>query len=121
GGWEQTRAQGWKDKLLAYNAEDCAALRKVTEFVQAVSEAARSRGDGVGANQLDSTLAWADEVTTPATRREWCRAQFALQEFDHVNRCAYFDYQREKVFLRTSKAVRRACQLHSKRKKGLKL
>jgi predicted RecB family nuclease len=117
--WEQTREQGWKDKLLAYNAEDCAALRKVTEFVQAVSEAARSQGEGVGANQLDSTLAWADEVTTPATRREWCRARFALQDFDHVNRCAYFDYQREKVFLRTSKAVRRACQLQSKRKKGL--
>ena len=34
----------WKEKLLTYNAEDCAALKKVTEFVQAVGEAARSRG-----------------------------------------------------------------------------
>ena len=27
--WEQTRESCWKDKLLTYNAEDCAALRKV--------------------------------------------------------------------------------------------
>ena len=27
--WEQAREQCWKDKLLTYNAEDCAALRKV--------------------------------------------------------------------------------------------
>ena len=29
----------------------------------------------------------------PSSRREWCRAKFALQDFDHVNHCAYFDYQ----------------------------
>ena len=44
--WEQAREPVWKEKLLTYNAEDCAALKKVTEFVQAVGEAARSRGDG---------------------------------------------------------------------------
>jgi predicted RecB family nuclease len=27
--WEQTRDPGWKDKLVTYNAEDCAALGKV--------------------------------------------------------------------------------------------
>ena len=27
--WEQTREPVWKDKLLTYNAEDCAALKKV--------------------------------------------------------------------------------------------
>src|SRR3954447_4264266 len=42
--WAQARDQCWKDKLLTYNAEDCAALRKVAEFVQAVGEAVYSRG-----------------------------------------------------------------------------
>src|SRR5262249_21138137 len=40
---------------------------------------------------------------------------------DYVNRCAYFDYQREKVFLRTSKAIRRAYPRHSDRTKEPKL
>jgi hypothetical protein len=44
-----------------------------------------------------------------------------LQDFDHVNRCAWFDYQREKVYLRTSKAVRVACLRHLKPRKRVKL
>ena len=42
--WEQTGEVEWKDKLVTYNAEDCAALKKVTECVQAIGEAARVRG-----------------------------------------------------------------------------
>src|SRR5207244_2817329 len=42
--WEQAGEPVWKEKLLTYNMEDCAALKIVTEFVQAVGEAAGSRG-----------------------------------------------------------------------------
>jgi hypothetical protein len=119
--WEETREAVWKDKLFTYNAEDCAALRKATEFVQAVGEAARGRGEGGQATQGCPTIAWADEVTAPSSRREWCRTTFALQDFDHVNRCAWFDYQREKVYLRTSKAIRKACRGRRKRRKRPKL
>ena len=35
-------------------------------------------------------------------------ANFTLEDFDHVNRCAYFDYQRDKVFLRNSKAIQKS-------------
>jgi predicted RecB family nuclease len=119
--WEQTRQQCWKDKLLTYNAEDCAALRKVIEFVQAIGEAARSRGEGGAAASSALAVAWADEVAVPSSRLGWCRPNFTLEDFDHVNSCAYFDYQREKVFLRTNRVVRRACLGLGKRRKWLKL
>jgi predicted RecB family nuclease len=118
--WEQTREQCWKDMLRTYNAEDCAALRKVVEFVQAVADAARIRGAEATTATSSPAVVWADEVA-PSIRHQWCRPKFALQDFDHVNRCSYFDYQRDKVFVRTSKAVRRACQSQSKRKKRAKL
>jgi predicted RecB family nuclease len=107
--WEQAREQCWKEKLLAYNAEDCAALRKVTEFVQAVAETARRRSEGGQATPGAPAVAWADLVAAPSSRRGWCRPNFTLEDFDHINRCAYFDYQRERVFLRTNEAVKRAC------------
>jgi predicted RecB family nuclease len=119
--WEQTGEQGWKDKLLTYNAEDCAALRMVTEFVQAVSEAARQRGEATVAPATCPPVAWTDEIAAPLSRTEWCRQNFAIQDFDRVNRCAYFDYQREKVYLRTSEVVRKACLRQRKRKKQAKL
>jgi predicted RecB family nuclease len=119
--WERTLDQGWKDKLLAYNAEDCAALKKVTEFVQAVGEVARQRGDGGQAAADGPAVAWADEITSPSNRGGWCRPNFTLEDFDHVNRCSYFDYQREKVFLRTNEGIRRACRGAGKRRKRFKL
>jgi len=119
--WELGRDQCWKDRLITYNAEDCSALRKVAEFIQAVGEAARRRRDGTDAASPAPAVAWAEEVAVPSSRREWCRARFALEDLDHVNSCAYFDYQREKVYLRTSEAVRRACRNHRKRRKSPKL
>ncbi len=119
--WEQAREPVWKDKLLSYNAEDCVALKKVTHFVQAISEAARSRGEGVVAPSSVPAVAWAEEVTAPLSAPSWRNSKFALQDLDHVNSCAYFDYQREKVYLRTSKAVRSACLRQRERGKGAKL
>jgi predicted RecB family nuclease len=117
--WEQTREPVWKDKLVAYNAEDCAALSKVTALVQAIAEDARRRG-GAESASANLPVAWADDIAKSSNRREFCQAKFALQDFDYVNQCAYFDYQREKVFLRTSKAVRRACVQHRKKWTGLR-
>jgi predicted RecB family nuclease len=119
--WERAREPAWKEKLLAYNAEDCAALRKVAEFVQAVAEAAGNRSAEATSAPASPNIAWADEVEAPSSRRGWCRPNFTLEDFDHVNRCAYFDYQRERVFLRTNETIRRACLRLRKRRKRFKL
>jgi hypothetical protein len=113
--WEQTHEQVWKDKLLTYNAEDCAALKQVTACVLAIAEVARSRGAEVATILSSPVVEWADEVGRQASHGEFCTARFAIQDFDHINQCAYFDYQREKVFLRTSRAVRTAgSRLHKR-------
>jgi hypothetical protein len=115
--WEQNREPVWKDKLLSYNTEDCAALKNVTEFVQGVAAAARNRdGASVVPRPSGPSVAWADQVGMAPTHRQLGGARFTLPDFDHINRCAYFDYQREKVFLRTNKAVRRACLLQRRRR-----
>jgi hypothetical protein len=49
------------------------------------------------------------------TRREYGKASFVLSDFEHINECAYFDYQREKVFFRTNKGVRKG---KTRRKRG---
>lgn len=35
--WARTREDGWKEKLITYNLEDCAALRKVVDVLQKLS------------------------------------------------------------------------------------
>jgi predicted RecB family nuclease len=118
--WEETGDSVWKDTLVAYNAEDCAALRKVTECVQAFGDAAGARAVKGSCASSSLQVAWADEVGSLSNRREFCHIEFSLPDFDHVNQCAFFDYQREKVFLRTSKAVRKACAIRRKRRARLR-
>jgi predicted RecB family nuclease len=117
--WEQGRDAIWKEKLVTYNAEDCAALKQVTECVQAIGQAASTRGERKGdGSAAKAAFAWADELAAPQSRGQWCHAKFALQDFEYINQCAYFDYQRDKVFVRTGKTVRRGGVRSRERRKA---
>jgi len=118
--WEQTEEETWKNKLLTYNLEDCAALKTITECIYTINEAGKRRigkDTSVGTNL---PVGWAEDFRPPSTRRDWGAPAFVLPDFEHINKCAYFDYQREKVFLRTNKTIRKACARQQKRK-GKKL
>ena len=39
---------------------------------------------------------------------KWGKPRFQIPEFEKINKYAYFDYQRNKVYLRTNKNVKRA-------------
>jgi predicted RecB family nuclease len=98
--WERTGDESWKTKLIQYNAEDCHALRRVTEFLSDAS---------VGGSQFQSgtapRVASVTELDKLARTVTW--EKIAQADFDFVNKRAYFDYQRRHVFARTSPALRR--------------
>jgi hypothetical protein len=53
-------------------------------------------------------MAWAQEPLSETTRGDWGTPQFFHPDFAYINKCAYFDYQRDKVFLRTSGNIKKA-------------
>jgi predicted RecB family nuclease len=104
--WEATQADQWKQKLLAYNQEDCAALRKVTEQVYALA----SRTPGTPSGIDSPAIAWVQELDRSANLRKWGKVNFVHGEFEQINNCAYFDYQRKRVFVRTDRKLKRRQQ-----------
>jgi predicted RecB family nuclease len=97
--WESCGDEKWKQKLVTYNLEDCAALRKVTEQVYALaSQTPGTPGPAV---------AWVQELDRSANPRKWGKVNFVHSEFEQINNCAYFDYQRERVFVRTDRKLKR--------------
>jgi predicted RecB family nuclease len=106
--WEWTGDPGLKEKLTTYNREDCEALRRVTEFLYGICpgrpEGVSTQAPGDG----EHPVALVEEMDAVSSRREWCRAEFAVPDFEFVNQRAYFDYQRDRVYVRTSAALRRA-------------
>jgi hypothetical protein len=58
-----------------------------------------------GASNEDTDFVCADKIKKDSINK-WGEVDFVLEDFDYVNNCAYFYYQREKVFVRTNKNLR---------------
>ncbi len=99
--WEEAREEGLKEKLTEYNRNDCLALRWVTEFIASI--AAREAIDQSGQSSSDSII-YAGRIQSGVSRKcKFGRTEFCLPDFEFVNECAYFDYQRDKVNVRSGK------------------
>jgi len=74
--------------------EDCVALRRLCEFIRALEI---PNADPVvrGLRTARADAIAPEEVY----RASFGRKKFALDDLQYVNKCAYFDYQREKVGL----------------------
>jgi predicted RecB family nuclease len=89
--WELNPTNNLKEKLTTYNIEDCKALIKVQEWLISLSE---NNDKTVLANSLKQQNIF-----------KWGVTVFALEHFNEINAKAYFDYQRQHIFLRTERKV----------------
>jgi len=120
--WEATGSSAFKEMLTTYNMEDCTALKMVTEFLYAICPKQLSLNQPQSWTQDGHQVSRVEEIDAVWNRREWCRAQFAVPDFEFVNERAYFDYQRDRVFIRTSKSLKKSMlrRRGSKGKKNLR-
>ncbi len=100
--WESGTEEVLKEKLLRYNQEDCWALKQVTEFVLNVCTETPPETE-----KRQLPIAQAYDLQRPGSFRLG-KSKFFCPELEHINKCAYSDYQREKVYVRTSPAVRKS-------------
>ncbi|MBI3464177.1 MAG: IS66 family transposase [Planctomycetes bacterium] len=96
--WETSGDETRKQLVLRYNLEDCLALRRVTEFVLSVCG---------GTVPVDGPALASAEDIQKETGFRFGKHEFFCPELEAINRCAYSDYQRDKVYLRTSPAMRK--------------
>ena len=109
--WESSGDETLKQQLIRYNLDDCLALRRVTEFVRSVCE------NGLGETKgSEPEVASATEELAVAGRH-FGKIKFFCSELDYINKCAYSDYQREKIYVRTSPAVRKSLRRKQRVKK----
>jgi predicted RecB family nuclease len=92
--WELSSINSLKERLTTYNIEDCKALMKVQELLLTLSE---NNNNTVLTNSLKQQNIF-----------KWGVTVFALEHFNEINAKAYFDYQRQHIFLRTERKVYKA-------------
>ena len=103
--WAASRDPFQKSLLVIYNLDDCKALEVVanqlSELAQARPNAENSPGD--------------DVVDTASLKREhpfgFKRNTFAFPELNIINKAAYWDYQRERIYVKSHIKPRRTSTL----------
>jgi predicted RecB family nuclease len=111
--WAAAIAPSSKQALLTYNAQDCEAVgvlaSKLVELHQASLQTGGSSLDGV----------------VDTTRMKWehphgfKRNIFVFPELDAINKAAYWDYQRERVYVKSTGNLMRALDRTSRPKRDL--
>ena len=110
--WDHSKAQSIKGKLITYNSEDCAALELVTQVVTQVST--KGTGSDSEAN-FPLEVVVADNLDSKITM--WPKFSSSIQSFEAINKAARWDYQRDRVYIRTNAELKKATR---KRKRLVK-
>ncbi len=107
--WEATKEPSLKGAILSYNAQDCEALQIVTSNV---GDLAQTFYEGKGQSLKDV-------VDTETLKRDhpsgFKRNTFFFPELDVINKAAYWDYQRERVYVKSNARLKRALSPFSER------
>jgi hypothetical protein len=97
--WEASREAGLRNALIVYNAEDCEAAEKVAAALAAIccpKSSLEANYSAVNADALKHEFP-----------QRFGNVDFALPEFRIINEAAYWDYQRNKVYVRSNGRLRR--------------
>jgi predicted RecB family nuclease len=95
--WEEKHEEVQKTKLVEYNRDDCLALRVVTEFIAAIRKHEENRLSS------DNLVYTSELKSTTSRKHKFGKADFCLPELAFVNKSAYFNYQRDRVYVRSKK------------------
>lgn len=117
--WEKAKNPVCKKRLLTYNNDDCAALKMVTDFMFSINtESKQEAANTTSTNDLP--VSYINDIRPTFSRPDWRTPQFVTADLDYVNRCSYFDYQRDKIYVRTNNNIAKQCIKNARHPKWLK-
>ena len=100
--WQKSGDPSVKQRLISYNSEDCQALQLLTETVVGLCSPDYQPNLDKG---IDSTTVFAD--SSAAWDTLWGKFTTPIEDFEVINKAARWDFQRDKVYIRTDKLLRR--------------
>jgi predicted RecB family nuclease len=108
--WDESKDDQIRDEIISYNRDDCLAAQRVVQFLSSLGGSDGTVTPGVlPVSQIDT-----------GHGKRFGKIEFALPDMDLINKCARFDYQREKVLLRTDPLVRASVRRRQARSRPIR-
>jgi predicted RecB family nuclease len=112
--WEELRQTMFKERLIAYNTQDCEALGMVTDrILQLTSQRTTeesSQTESANVVQVDSKeFQW---------KSKWKAFKSPVTGFEYINAAAHWDYQRDHVYARSGKLLKKARLPHPRKRRS---
>jgi len=102
--WESSRGSSFRGMLLRYNAEDCEALERIAG---AVSRLTSQQPQPEPPETKEMEVVQVDALKNP-WGNQWQVFSSPMSELEFINKAAHWDYQRDRIYVRSSKRVKRA-------------
>jgi predicted RecB family nuclease len=102
--WERDRAAKLKETLLQYNLDDCGALAAVIAFLRSASRPQDRAGNLAAGPASELKVRPVVELAKARYTLPW--TTFENPDLAFVNKCAHFDYQRQRVHVRGDARLR---------------
>jgi predicted RecB family nuclease len=99
--WLENNCEKVKSELIQYNIDDCLALKEVTNFIISAFQ-----NNNIKYPDLTIATSVSEDLPSRYGEYEFGSQKFIIKDFEYINKCAYFDYQQTKVFIRTNKALK---------------
>jgi predicted RecB family nuclease len=115
--WEGTRNTTLRDRLIAYNADDCEALSLVARWFTIFQLPNASPGK---ASPSAMEIVHVEELAKNLPSK-WRAFKSPLPDMEHINEVAYWNYQRDRVFIRTGTEPRPTSKRSSRAEKPGKI
>ena len=108
--WQNSYESSLKEKLITYNSEDCEAICRVMDCLTNL----------ITSNPITSgtsPIIVHAESLPRASHFHFRKIQFALPEFEEINQASYWDYQRDRLLLKSHGSSKRMPRRITKQRK----
>jgi len=97
--WQANKAADVKARLLQYNQDDCRTLKHIFEFIRRLTSAQSATA---AVSQIPFKNAQTADLTEERPRWDMFGSrEYTSVDLKEIAKCAYFDYQRERIYVRT--------------------
>jgi len=107
--WEISHDDNLKQKLITYNSEDCEATERATAVITKLCQ--RQTETAV---LKDNDIVHTDSLPGHNSLR-FKDNNFSMPELRDINQAAYWDYQREKIYIKTNARLKQTSRKNANR------